>query len=84
VAFLLFGMIPLLSYLIPLFAFATRFDPFIVSVWFTGLAIFSLGAFKSFITDVYWFRSGMETLLIGSVAASVAFYGGYLLKEIQL
>ena len=42
-----------------------------------------IGAGKSRFTDQPWYRSGFETLLVGGLAASVAYAIGYLLAGWQ-
>lgn len=71
-AFLIAGMIPLMPYL---FDFPT---PFTWSIWATALTFFSVGALKSVWSLASWWRSGFETLLIGGVAASIAYFVGTL------
>jgi VIT1/CCC1 family predicted Fe2+/Mn2+ transporter len=39
-----------------------------------------LGASKVLITERNWFRSGLEMLVVGGVAASVAYVVGFLLQ----
>jgi VIT1/CCC1 family predicted Fe2+/Mn2+ transporter len=41
---------------------------------------FDLGASKVLITERNWFRSGLEMLVVGGVAASVAYVVGFLLQ----
>ena len=74
-AFVLVGTVPLLSYLIP----ATQEHSFLASSVSTGLALFGVGASRSFVTTRGWFRSGLEMLTVGAVAAGVAYLAGSLL-----
>ncbi len=71
-AFLAAGMVPLLPYL---FSVA---NPFEWSIALTGLTFFGVGALKSRWSLAPWWRSGLETLAIGGVAATIAFYVGTL------
>ncbi|MEY8842551.1 VIT1/CCC1 transporter family protein, partial [Cribrihabitans sp. XS_ASV171] len=66
-AFLLAGMIPLLPFLIGLD------NAFAVSAWMTGAVFFAIGALKSRWSLAPWWRSGLETLMIGGVAALIAY-----------
>jgi len=43
-------------------------------------ALFGLGAAKVLITKLNWFRSGLEMLAVGGLAAGVAYLVGYLLR----
>lgn len=71
-SFLIAGMIPLLPYVFGVTS------PFEWSIGLTGLTFFSVGAFKSFWSLAPWWRSGFETLAIGGVAASIAYFVGTL------
>lgn len=73
-AFLVAGMIPLLPYL---FSIA---DPFRWSIGLTALTFFAVGAAKSRWSLAPWWRSGIETFLIGGVAASIAYFVGTLFR----
>lgn len=74
VAFIVAGAAPLLPY-------ALQLEPlFPVAVVFTGIAFFTVGAARSLVTDLTWWRAGLEMLVIGMAAASVAFTIGVLLK----
>jgi VIT1/CCC1 family predicted Fe2+/Mn2+ transporter len=50
-----------------------------VTIILTAIALFMLGSAKYKITGKNWFRSGIETLIIGGIAASAAYIVGYLL-----
>ena len=71
-AFLAAGIIPLLP-----FFFGVE-GAFGVSSVLTAGVFFAIGALKSFWSLTPWWRSGLETLLIGGVAAGIAFGVGTL------
>jgi VIT1/CCC1 family predicted Fe2+/Mn2+ transporter len=71
-AFLAAGMVPLLPYI-----FAVS-DAFQWSIALTGITFFAVGALKSRWSLAPWWRSGLETLAIGGVAAAIAYYVGTL------
>ncbi len=71
-AFVLCGLVPLVSYLI---AYSLAW-----SVVATGLVFFGIGAAKSRWSLAGWARSGLETLLIGMSAASLSFLIGFGLR----
>lgn len=71
-AFLAAGIIPLLPF------FFGAEDAFAVSSVLTAGVFFAIGALKSFWSLTPWWRSGLETLLIGGVAAGIAFGVGTL------
>ena len=69
-AFLVAGMVPLLPYLFGLS------EPFTWSIGATALTFFAVGAMKSLWSLTSWWRSGIETLLIGGCAAAIAYFVG--------
>lgn len=75
-AFLICGLVPLLPYLFG----ATRSFP--VSVALTGVVFFAIGSIKSRWSTSSWWHSGLTTLLVGAVAASLAYLTGDLLRRL--
>lgn len=71
-AFLVAGMIPLLPFLLSVEG------AFALSAWMTMGVFFAIGALKSRWSLAIWWRSGLETLLIGGLAALIAFLVGSL------
>lgn len=71
-AFLAAGVIPLLPFI---FGISRAFS---LSTGMTLVTFFAIGALKSKWSLSPWWRSGLETLLIGGVAALIAFYVGSL------
>ena len=71
-AFLAAGMVPLLPYIFSLD------NAFQWSIALTGLTFFGVGALKSRWSLAPWWRSAIETLAIGGVAAAIAYYVGTL------
>lgn len=80
VAFCLVGLIPLLPYLFNWLAAGGVAAPFLWSSVLTGLAFFVVGAMKGRFINQSWWRSGLETLAIGGVAAVLAYAVGVFLK----
>lgn len=76
IAFVLCGTVPLLP-----FAFAMP-HPFLISTIATGVVFATIGALKSqwSLAPAWW--SALETLLIGTAAAVVAYAVGHLLKAV--
>ena len=74
VAFVIAGFMPLLPY-----AFAIE-PLFKISVILTGLTLFLVGAGKTLVTGGNWLKNGIEMLLVGTLAASVAYGVGWLLR----
>jgi VIT1/CCC1 family predicted Fe2+/Mn2+ transporter len=54
----------------------------LISFLLSGVALFGLGAAKVIVTQRNFLRSGMEMLLVGGLAAGVAYVVGALLKGI--
>lgn len=75
-AFLIAGIVPLFAYLVPGVP-----NVFGVAVVMCMISLFVVGALRSLVTAVSWFRGGMEMLLVGVGAASVAFFVGRLLEN---
>ena len=73
-AFVLSGLVPLISYLV-----AYSLTECVVA---TGLVFFGIGAAKSRWSLAGWLRSGMETLVIGMSAAGLSFWIGYALRTL--
>ena len=81
-AFLVIGLIPLLPFIT---AFITKSsyvieNQFLYSAILTGLALVIVGSLKGIITGKHPVKSAVETFIIGSVAAALAFVAGYLLS----
>ncbi|WP_120634298.1 VIT1/CCC1 transporter family protein [Ruegeria sp. EL01] len=69
-SFLLAGLIPLLPFLLAIDR------AFAISAWMTLGVFFAIGALKSRWSLAPWWRSGIETLLIGGLAALIAYLVG--------
>jgi len=73
-AFILCGLAPLLPFVFGLT------EAFGYSALLTGAVFFAIGSIKSKWSTVPWWRSGLETLLVGSAAAGLAYVIGDLLS----
>ncbi len=80
-AFILAGWTPLVPYMIGVetTVFVTEGSTFAVSTAAAAVAFFLVGASRSLVTNRRWYAAGGEMLLIGLVAAAVAFSVGMLL-----
>lgn len=76
ISFVTFGMIPLIPYL---FLQTTSFL-FIYSCLATLTALVVLGSLRYRVTRQSFFRSVLETLLVGSTAASIAYLVGFFFR----
>lgn len=79
-AFVVAGSVPLLIYLLGLVAPVPTNLSFPISLVLSGLALFGLGAAKVLVTGRRPLRSGLEMLLVGGLAAAVAYAVGALLR----
>jgi len=83
-SFLLIGLIPLISFV--LFAIFGSlngsFIPFYVSIFLTGIAFLVIGAAKGYVLGGNKLKSAFGTLLIGGVAAGIAFFVGHFIRII--
>lgn len=73
-SFLVCGLIPLLPYL---FQVNHAFN---LSLIVTGATFFAIGSAKSRWSTASWLRSGSVTLLVGVIAASLAYAAGVILR----
>lgn len=80
IAFLIVGAVPLLIYLIGLIVPISPDTAFRIALVLSGLSLFGLGTAKVLVTHQNPFRSGLEMLLIGGLAAGVAYGVGALLQ----
>jgi len=84
IAFVVVGFIPLAPFVYDFAAPVGFSHPYLVSTILTGVAFFLVGATKSWFVDESWVRAGAETLLIGSVAAGLAYVIGLLLGNLEI
>jgi len=75
-SFFVCGLIPLLPYL-----FQSR-NAFVLSVIVTGAVFFAIGSAKSRWSTSSWLRSGLVTLFVGAIAASLAYAAGAILSTL--
>lgn len=83
-AFIAAGAVPLLIYLLGLVVSVPPSLEFPTSLLLSGLALFGLGAIKVVVTHQSPIKSGLEMLLVGGLAAGVAYGVGALLKGLGL
>lgn len=76
-AFVAAGSVPLLPIVL-----LPQSDGFPLSCLATGVALFTVGSLRTYVTRARWFVSGLEMLLVGSLAAAAAYGVGYALRQI--
>ena len=82
IAFLTVGFLPLLVFVYDLAAPGEVDHAFAWSAAMTGLAFAVVGALKSRFVDQSWFRSALETFVVGGLAAVLAYATGALLQAV--
>ncbi len=75
-AFVICGSVPLAPFIL------IGSDVFVASLIMSGIVFFLIGAIKSRWALAPWWWSGLETLIIGMLAAGCAYLVGYLLSGI--
>ena len=75
-AFLICGLVPLVPFL---FKVPQAFE---VSIIMTGTVFLVIGSAKSRWSTASWWRSGFTTLLVGAIAAALAYVAGVVLKTL--
>jgi VIT1/CCC1 family predicted Fe2+/Mn2+ transporter len=74
-AFGLAGLLPLIPYV-----FSIK-PSFAISSFIVLISLFLVGVIKGAYADKHWFKSGLEVLSIGGVAAFLAYLVGYLIDR---
>ena len=82
ISFIIAGAVPLIVYLLGLAFPISSEAAFPISIGLSALALFGLGASKVLVTKLNPIRSGLEMLIVGGLAAGVAYVVGALLKGI--
>ncbi|KKW13951.1 MAG: hypothetical protein UY53_C0004G0002 [Parcubacteria group bacterium GW2011_GWA2_50_10] len=77
-AFLAAGAVPLVPYL---FAFSPYIQ-FELATFFAAIAFFAVGASRTLVTGANPWRAGLEILLVGGFAATVAYGAGWGVKTL--
>jgi len=79
--FNIIGLIPLVPFifLVLISSIHSTANPFFYSVIFTGFAFFLIGCIRGKVVEKSLFRSGLNTLLIGGIAAFLAYMVGLIL-----
>lgn len=81
VSFIVVGLIPLLPFITQWLS-GLSMPSFTLSTLFTAVAFFFVGSLKARYVEQSWIWSALETLLVGCLAAAIAYSCGYLLSGI--
>jgi len=79
IAFILLGAIPLFGFLIPGLEGG---EAFAASCVMTGITLFAIGAVRSLVGKKKWIIAGLEMLMVGAMAAVVAYIIGDMLHDV--
>ena len=77
-AFVAAGALPLLPYIAP----GTAESRFTAAILLAFTAMFAIGAARSLIANVSWWRAGVEMLGLGAVVTAVAYGSGALVARL--
>lgn len=81
VSFIIVGFIPMISYVVAALSGTTSDHLFLISCISTGLALVLIGLMKSKVNETPSLRSISETLLLGGLAATLAYFAGVVLGD---
>jgi len=81
-SFIIFGAIPLFTYLLLPYFDIVKNNTFFAACILTGFTLFFLGSFKTRFTDRHWIMSGLEMIFLGGVSAFIAYMIGVLLGHL--
>ncbi len=80
-AFFCIGFVPLIPYTVLTLFIDDIHTLFYIACLMTSVTFFGIGTLKSKFVELSWWKSGLETLLIGSVAASLSYIVGDILHR---
>jgi vacuolar iron transporter family protein len=81
-SFAFFGFIPIVAYLLARKVSFIADNVFIFDCILTGFTLLVLGAVKARVTGINWIKSSIETLIVGGLAAGIAYVVGVLLSSL--
>ena len=80
VSFIAIGLIPLLSFVLSLIFPSLYSNKFLYSIILTAIALLMVGSVKGLLLNKHPVMSALQTLIIGGIAATLAFLVGYFLQ----
>lgn len=81
-AFCTAGLLPLFPFVVDVALGWPFGDPFLAAATMTGAGFIAIGAIRGAVAQVSRIRSALETLLLGGVAAGLAFGVGHVLRNL--
>jgi VIT1/CCC1 family predicted Fe2+/Mn2+ transporter len=79
-SFVLVGLVPLTPFIVKSIWKNLELNEFILSIIFTMVAFIIIGVIRGTVTGNSRTKSSVETVIIGGIAASIAYFVGHLLK----
>jgi vacuolar iron transporter family protein len=83
ISFVSVGIVPIVPFIIGSFANISYMDQFIIAIIATSCAFLFIGAMRGWVTGRNTIKTSLETLLIGGVAASIAYGVGNLVERLM-
>jgi len=80
-SFILIGVIPLLVYVMD-YIYPFNYNLFLLSSILTAIGFIIIGWLKAFVNETMFWKGILETLLLGGIAALVAYYIGDFLEKL--
>lgn len=80
-SFILVGLVPLIAYVIDFTSETKINNVFFTSAVLTGMTFLLIGILKSYVTETNKWRSMLETLLLGGIAAAISYYIGDMIEH---
>lgn len=81
-SFITIGSIPVISYIVARWIPLFTDQPFLFAMICTGITFIGIGSIRGYITKKHPVISAMQTFIIGTIAAGVAYAVGALLEKI--
>ena len=81
ISFILIGLIPLIIYVVDFLNPLNR-NLFLIASILTGIGFMIIGLLKAYVNQTRFWKGVLETLLLGGIAATVAYFVGDLLESI--
>jgi VIT1/CCC1 family predicted Fe2+/Mn2+ transporter len=85
VSFFIVGIVPLITYFSSFFKWIDQVEnPLVMTSLLTLIAFLGIGYLKSYVTQTNKWKSVLETVSLGVIAASLAFFTGNMLEQLIL
>jgi VIT1/CCC1 family predicted Fe2+/Mn2+ transporter len=83
--FIIAGSFPLIPYAFQLAGWnLAAHQQLLISIVTTAVALFLIGSVRTIVSGGHWMRNGIQTLIIGAVAAVVAYLAGGVIESFLL